>query len=118
VFTIAIGDCRAVKRRGAMGHRLLSAASSASKSVRLWAEEILRAAGHDAELLRVRDAALPPDLAMTAFEQPLLGSPQKAHRVGDCASQTLKASPRASGTRSAYRVRRRRVRASGSSHRR
>jgi nucleoside-diphosphate-sugar epimerase len=52
-----------------------------SPTARLWAEEILRAAGSDARLVRVPDERLPPDLALTGAAQPLLASTGKARRV-------------------------------------
>ncbi len=51
-------------------------------TVRLWAQEILSAAGHEAELVGVPDELLPEDLAVTtAIPQPLLGDPSKAERL-------------------------------------
>jgi nucleoside-diphosphate-sugar epimerase len=48
----------------------------------LWAEQILRAAGHQAELVRVPDAMLPQDLAITgSIPQPMLADPSKARRL-------------------------------------
>jgi nucleoside-diphosphate-sugar epimerase len=50
-------------------------------TVRLWAEEILAAAGHEAELVRVPEESLPEDLSITAtIPQPMLCDSAKADR--------------------------------------
>ncbi len=55
---------------------------SRSPTVRLWLEEILRAAGSDAELVRVPDSRLPADMLMTAsIAQPLLFDSAKARAI-------------------------------------
>lgn len=51
---------------GAGAGRALNLAEPASWSMEQWARELLAAAGGDAELVRVPDAALPEDLALTA----------------------------------------------------
>lgn len=49
--------------------------------VRLWIEEILAAAGHEAELVRVADDQLPEDMGLTAeILQPWLLDPSRAER--------------------------------------
>jgi nucleoside-diphosphate-sugar epimerase len=52
-----------------------------SPTIRLWAQDILSAASSTAELTRVPEEHLPPDLAMTAAQQPLLATPAKAQRL-------------------------------------
>ncbi len=49
--------------------------------MRLWAEQIVRATGAEAELVQVRDEQLPPDLSLTgAVSQHLLADATKARR--------------------------------------
>jgi nucleoside-diphosphate-sugar epimerase len=52
--------------------------------IRLWVEQILAAAGHEAELVRVPDARLPEDLALTGeIAQPwMVDSTKAAERLG------------------------------------
>jgi nucleoside-diphosphate-sugar epimerase len=52
-----------------------------SPTIRLWAEQILSAAGARLELVSVPDSLLPDDLALSAAQQPLLASSAKARRL-------------------------------------
>lgn len=55
---------------------------SATPTMRQWVGQILAAADHDAELVTVPDAVLPPDLIMTGrIPQDLLAGSDKARRV-------------------------------------
>lgn len=59
----------------------LNLAEAASPTVGLWIEAILAAAGHEAELIRVPEDLLPPDMGLTAeIPQPWLVDPGAAAR--------------------------------------
>ena len=72
----------------AAGHAF-NIAESRTYPVNAWIRAVLQAAGHEAELVHVPDATLPPDLRLTrAVEQQFLASTAKAHirlgwRAGD-----------------------------------
>jgi len=70
----------AVERAGeGAGGEIFNLAERETATVRLWVQEILAAAGHEAELVRVPEEQLPDDLGFTAeFPQPLLIDPSKA----------------------------------------
>lgn len=52
-----------------------------SPTVRLWAQDILAAAHSTAQLVRIPDERLPPDLTLTGSAQPLLASSTKARTL-------------------------------------
>jgi len=57
-------------------------AEASTPPMRVWAEQILAAAGSGAALVRVPDAVLPPDLELTAGGlQPVLASSERARRA-------------------------------------
>lgn len=63
------------------GGEVFNLAERETATVRLWMQEILAAAGHEAELVRVPEECLPEDLGLTAeIPQPLLVDPSKAER--------------------------------------
>jgi nucleoside-diphosphate-sugar epimerase len=67
----------------AAGH-VFNIGESESYSMRAWMRLILGAAGHDAELVRVADGALPPDLRLTrAMSQHFIASSAKAMSLLD-----------------------------------
>jgi len=81
VGEIARGLRLALETEAAAG-QVLNLCESRCAPIGLWAEQILRAAGHQAELVRVPDAVLPQDLAITgSIPQPMLADPSKAHRL-------------------------------------
>lgn len=64
-----------------IGGEVFNVAESKSPTVRLWAQQILAAAGSRARLVRVADEALPEDMAMTAaIPQPMLIDNSKLQR--------------------------------------
>jgi nucleoside-diphosphate-sugar epimerase len=66
---------RLAAERAASGGRgaIFNLAEREAATVRLWLQEILAAAGHDAELVRVPEERLPDDLGFTGeFQQPLV----------------------------------------------
>lgn len=65
VDDLATGVLAALDTRAADG-LAVNLGEPQTMPIRWWLEEILRAAGSDAELVRVPDEALPPDLAITA----------------------------------------------------
>lgn len=67
-----------------VGGEIFNLAESQSATTRLWAEQILEAAGHKAELIRIPDDKLPDDLKATgALKQHLLMDSSKARsRLG------------------------------------
>lgn len=73
---------RALEREHARGEAF-NLCEQRSPTVRLWAQQILDAAGSTAELVRVPEERLPPDLTMTGAAQPLLASSAKARRELD-----------------------------------
>jgi nucleoside-diphosphate-sugar epimerase len=79
---IARGLRLAVERASGGGDgEIFNLAERETATVGLWAEEILAAAGHEAELIRVPEERLPDDLGFTAeFPQPLLMDSSKAER--------------------------------------
>lgn len=73
---------RAVVERGGLRGEVLNLNSTITLTIREWAEAILAAAGHDAELVRVPDDVLPDDLAITAHvAQQMLASNEKARSL-------------------------------------
>jgi UDP-glucose 4-epimerase len=83
VGEIARATCLALAEPRAQGETF-NLAERQTASVRLWAEQILRAADAetDTELVRVDDALLPPDLQNTgAVSQHLLADPTKAQQM-------------------------------------
>lgn len=63
------------------GGEIFNFAELETATVRLWSQEILAAAGHEAELVRVPEERLPDNLGFTAeFPQPLLMDCSKAGR--------------------------------------
>lgn len=82
VADIGLAVEQALTRPQAAGE-VFNVCEEASPTLRLWAEDILRAAGVQAELVSVDDSALPADLALTGAGQPMLGSPQKAKTMLD-----------------------------------
>jgi nucleoside-diphosphate-sugar epimerase len=77
---IARGLRLAVERAGGEGlGEVFNLAEGETATVRLWMQEILAAAGHEAELVRVPEERVPDDLGFTTeFPQPLLIDPSKA----------------------------------------
>jgi nucleoside-diphosphate-sugar epimerase len=76
---IARGLRLAGERSG--GGEVFNLAERECATVRLWIQEILAAAGHEAELVRVPDESLPDDLGFTAeIQQPLVVDSSKAER--------------------------------------
>lgn len=74
----------AVVERGDLEGEVLNLGPTATLTVRQWAEAILTAAGHEAELVRVRDDALPEDLGITGdVAQHMLASNEKARSLLD-----------------------------------
>ncbi len=72
---------RAVERRDVAG-RTLNIAETAAATVRLWAQQILAAAGSSAKLVRVPSRVLPADMAMTAaISQHLAVDTSRARRL-------------------------------------
>jgi nucleoside-diphosphate-sugar epimerase len=72
---------RLATERGNQGE-VFNLAERDSATVRLWMEEILAAAGHEAELVRVPEEWLPDDLGFTAeIPQPLLVDSSEADRA-------------------------------------
>jgi len=74
---------RLAAERAADGGRteIFNLAESETATVRLWVQEILTAAGHEADLVRVPEDQLPADLGFTAeFQQPLVLDCTKAER--------------------------------------
>jgi nucleoside-diphosphate-sugar epimerase len=71
---------QALARPNARGE-VFNICEAQSPTIRLWAQDILSAASSTAELIRVPDEHLPPDLAMTAAQQPLLATPAKAQHL-------------------------------------
>jgi nucleoside-diphosphate-sugar epimerase len=72
---------RLATERGGQGE-VFNLAERDSATVRLWMEEILAAAGHEAELVRVPEEWLPDDLGFTAeIPQPLLVDSSEADRA-------------------------------------
>jgi len=72
---------RLAAERAADGSRseIFNLAEQETATVRLWMQEILAAAGHEAELVRVPEEQLPEDLGFTAeFQQPLVMDCSKA----------------------------------------
>ncbi|HEX5591820.1 MAG TPA: NAD-dependent epimerase/dehydratase family protein [Solirubrobacterales bacterium] len=62
-------------------NEIFNLAEPETATVRLWMQEILAAAGHEAELVRVPEERLPEDLGFTAeFQQPLVLDCSKAER--------------------------------------
>jgi nucleoside-diphosphate-sugar epimerase len=60
---------------------IFNLAEPETATVRLWVQEILAAAGHEAELVRVPEERLPEDLGLTGeFQQALLVDASKAER--------------------------------------
>jgi nucleoside-diphosphate-sugar epimerase len=60
---------------------IFNLAERETATVRLWIQEILAAAGHEAELVRVPEELLPEDLGFTVeFQQPLVVDCAKARR--------------------------------------
>ena len=81
VGEIARGVRLALETTGIEGE-VFNLAERRTAPVRVWAEQILRAAGFEADLVKVRDELLPEDLAMTgAMSQHLLTDSSKARRV-------------------------------------
>ena len=81
VGEIARGICLALTDAWATGETL-NLAERQTASMRLWAEQILRAASSQAQLVRVDDSVLPPDLQSTGtVSQHLLADAAKAGRV-------------------------------------
>ena len=81
VGEIARGICLALTDARATGETL-NLAERQTASMRLWAEQILRAAGSQAELVRVDDSVLPSDLQSTGtVAQHLLADAARAGRV-------------------------------------
>jgi nucleoside-diphosphate-sugar epimerase len=78
VRDMAKGVWQAVESERAAG-QVFNLAEASTLSVRLWARQILKEAGSDAELVQVPDAALPEDMDETAgIRQHLLVSSTKA----------------------------------------
>jgi nucleoside-diphosphate-sugar epimerase len=79
----------ALDRPGDAAGHAVNIAESQSHPVNGWIRAVLAAAGHQAELVRVPDDALPPDLRLTrGVEQQFLASVAKAEtllgwRAGD-----------------------------------
>lgn len=81
VGDLARGIRLAVESDAARG-QIFNLGESRTYPMGLWVRMILEAAGSDAELVRVPDDQLPPDLAMTgAIPQHLLVDSSKARRV-------------------------------------
>lgn len=78
-----VGDvgraARLAVETGAAAGRVVNVCESRTAPMGLWLRQVLDAAGSDAELVRVPDDALPPDLRITrAFAQPVLASNARA----------------------------------------
>ena len=85
VDDVATGVLAALDTRAADG-LAVNLGEPRVSTVRRWLEQILAAAGSDAELVRVADGALPPDLALTAAHcQHLLFSVRRAEELLDWA---------------------------------
>lgn len=81
VEDIATGVLAALDTRAADG-LAVNLGEPQTRPIRWWFEQILGAAGSDAELVRVDDARLPPDLAITAAPaQHLLASVARAQAL-------------------------------------
>ena len=71
----------AVERAGEGDSEVFNLAERETATVGLWMQEILAAAGHEAELVRVPEDHLPEDLGFTAeLHQPLVVDSSKAER--------------------------------------
>lgn len=83
VADLADGVRRAIEDDASAGETYLLCEDRCA-SIELWARQIIAAAGSDAELIRVPDAALPADLEIGGhLPQHLLGDPAKAReRLG------------------------------------
>lgn len=80
VRDVARAAANALERPHLAGE-IINVAERRTLPVRAWAEQILRAASTDAELVTVPDEALPPDLALTGASQHLLLDTAKARAL-------------------------------------
>ncbi len=72
---------RVAAERAPTAGEVFNLAERESPTIRLWVEEILAVAGHEADLIRVPEDLLPPDMGLTAeIPQPWLVDPGKAER--------------------------------------
>jgi nucleoside-diphosphate-sugar epimerase len=80
VSELAEGVSRAIEDDASAGETYLLCEAKCA-SIELWARQIIDAADRDAELVRVPDHLLPPDLELSgSIPQHLLGDPHKAGR--------------------------------------
>lgn len=84
VADVASAILAALDRTDVAAGQAFNIGESGSYSMRAWMRLILAAAGHDAELVRVADGALPPDLRLTrAMSQHFIASSAKAMSLLD-----------------------------------
>jgi nucleoside-diphosphate-sugar epimerase len=82
VHDVARAAAAALERPQLAGE-VLNVAERRTLPVRAWIDQIVRAAGGEAELVTVPDELLPPDLALTGASQHLLLDTAKARRLLD-----------------------------------